>query len=192
MDLWHPQRPALRSRYHGQCTRRGRTGLLESTREAKVGRERGGVASALSSILDVFVNCLCADGCGIDVAVGIRGDTFRRRQLRIADRRRWNIIIDLAGFHAAHPDAALTARIVGVLAGRIFRFRIRYVERVIAVDEDSARAAELFPGGEEFSVLIENRNTTVAAVGHEQPSLRIECEHMWALQFAVARTEMAE
>ena len=39
---------------------------------------------------------------------------------------------------------------------------------------DSARASELLPLGEVLAVLIEDLNSVVAAVAHEEPSLGIE------------------
>jgi hypothetical protein len=52
--------------------------------------------------------------------------------------------------------------------------------------------AELFPRGEKFAVPIEDGDAAVAAVGDEEAPLRIERDHMGALELAVARTQMAE
>src|SRR5258708_26943531 len=128
---------------------------------------------------------------GVDVAVRISGDAFRRRVFRVFHRRRGNIAIDLAGLHAAETDAALAAGIVGVLAGRILGFGIRNVEHVVLVDEDAARPAELLPRAEKFSVLIEERDAAIAAVGDEKPAGAIERQHMRAFQLAIARPPMA-
>src|SRR6185369_10375551 len=78
------------------------------------------------------------------------------------------------------------------LSRRIFGFGIRHIQHIVLVDEDAARPPELLPGGEEFPILIENRDAAVAAVRHEQTPLRIEGQHMQTLQLAVARTQMAE
>src|SRR6185503_16510297 len=105
--------------------------------------------------------------------------------------RRRNVILDLAGFRAADANAALAARVVGVLARRVLRFRIGDVKDIVPVDENSARPSELFPCGEELSVLIEDRDAAVAAVGNEQPTLRIERQHVRAFQLAIAGDQMA-
>src|SRR5205823_14896471 len=74
----------------------------------------------------------------------------------------------------------------------ILGFGIRDVKHVVLVDENPARPSELFPCGDELAVLVEDHNTAVAAVGDKQPAPAIKGEHMWALQFAVARAQMTE
>jgi hypothetical protein len=138
------------------------------------------------SVLHIFVDGFGLHRRGVDRAVGIDGDTFRRREFRVGHRWRRDVVVDLSRLHAANAHAALAAGIVSVLARRIFGFRIGHVENIILIDPDAARPAKLFPRGEKFAVPIENVDAAVATVGDEEAPLRIEGEHMGALQFAVA------
>ena len=70
------------------------------------------------------------------------------------------------------PVLALPILIAAVLTGH------RDIQRVVLVDPDAARAAELRPLIEEASVLVENLNATVASIGDEEPPLRIDGEAM--------------
>ncbi len=94
----------------------------------------------------IFVDRHLRHRGGVDVAVRMGGDTFRRRVLRVFHRRRRNVAIDLAGLYAAETDAALAAGIVGVLARRILGFGIGDIEHVVLVDEDAGfHAPRNFP-----------------------------------------------
>src|SRR5262249_45585090 len=53
------------------------------------------------------------------------------------------------------------------------RLGIGGVENVVAVDVEAARPAELPPFGEKFSILVEDLDAVVRAVGDEQPPARI-------------------
>ncbi len=88
---------------------------------------------------------------------------------------------------SADTDSAQPARI-----GRdAIRFRVGDVNEIVA-QVDAARAAELFPLGDECSILIEKLNAMVAAVGHEQAALRIHCDVMRCAELHRARAELAE
>src|SRR5580700_908963 len=119
---------------------------------------RGNVAL----VFDVLVDLHGRDGRGIDVAVAVGRDAFGRGKLRVANRRRRDVELHLAVLEGADADAALAARIVGVLARRVFGFGIGDVQHVVLVDEDAARPAELVPGAEELAVLVEERDAAVA------------------------------
>ena len=104
----------------------------------------------------------------------------------IGDRRRRDIELNFAVLDAAPTDSPLAARVVGILAWRVLGFGVGHVKHVVFVDENPARPSELFPGTEKLSILIEDRDPAVAAVGDEESPLAIEGEHVWPLQFAVA------
>ena len=93
---------------------------------------------------------------------------------------------DLAVLDAADPDAILEARIR--LIGRL---RIVDVDHVVFVYGDVARPAEILPFGDEFTVRLENLNTVVSAVGHIDPSRRIERDAMGCVDLARRRAVLA-
>src|SRR5262249_18197405 len=94
---------------------------------------------------------------------------------------------DLAVFRAADSDAAREAWILCRV-----RLRVDDVDRVLPVDEHTARAAELLPGVEQLAVLIEDVDAAVGPVGNEQPSARIHRDAVRLVHFtgtgAVRRT----
>src|SRR5262249_15223725 len=59
------------------------------------------------------------------------------------------------------------------------------------VDEDAARAAELFPRCEELAVLIENLNPVVGAIANEEAPARVHRQRMRALELIGTRTMIA-
>src|SRR3990172_2846430 len=58
------------------------------------------------------------------------------------------------------------------------RIAIGHIHSVLRVDEKAARLPKLFPFLQEFSVLIENLDAIVTAVGDEQPSRGIHGDAM--------------
>src|SRR5579884_1893274 len=120
-----------------------------------------------------------ADFGPIDDAVHVGGDAFGRARrarsirvrLRIGDERGHGAVL-----RAADADAPPPSRVVAVLAFDVARFRVGDVEHVALVDVKPARPAELLPLGDEAAILVENLDPVVAAVGDEQPSLRIHRE----------------
>ena len=64
--------------------------------------------------------------------------------------------------------------------------RVGDVKRVLLVDPQSDRAAELFPGGKLLAGLAEDQNPVVAAVGDKKPALIVEGQGMGSLELTVA------
>src|SRR4029077_8233871 len=71
-------------------------------------------------------------------------------------------------------------------------FRVGHVERVVPGDEQPTRATEISPFRDEAAFLIEDLNAVVAAVGDEQPALRIERQVVWTHQLARAAAFLAD
>src|ERR1700675_4987712 len=98
-----------------------------------------------------------------------------------------NAVEDVAVLDAADPDAPLPPRV----RCNAVRFRVGHIDRVVP-DVNAARAAELMPFGDERSVLIEDLDAHVAAVGDEEPSLRVHGEVVRRFEFDRPRAELAE
>src|SRR6267142_5630244 len=101
------------------------------------------------------------------------------RRLRIGHE-----VPHLAVAFAADADAALHCRIGVRHAG----LRVGAIEHPRAIEEDAARPPELPPLGEELPLLVEHLDARVAAIGHEQPSLRIEHEAVRRVELALTRS----
>src|SRR5262249_32580154 len=97
-----------------------------------------------------------------------------------------NEIDYLAVLYAADANAALAARIVVVGGLVVGRLRIDHVQHVVFVNGDAARPAELLPGGQKFSLLVEHRDAAVATVGHIEVILAIEGDGVRRAQLPVA------
>src|SRR5262245_37762772 len=134
-------------------------------------------------ILHELLQGLFAGKSAEHVAVFVSRDAFRHVGLRpfLGDEGR-----HLAVFDAADPDA-LPERRIEFLA----RLRIGGVENVVAVDVEAARPAELPPFGEKFSILVEDLDAVVGAVGDEQPPARIHGESMRHVEFALSLARFA-
>ena len=115
-----------------------------------------GVVTAL--LLDVSPDIHSGDPTGIDISVIVYSDTFWRAGLR---RRMWNEGRDLAVLRAADADTSVEPGIVGRI-----RLRVGHVDRVVLVDSDVARAAELFPFGDKFPVR-QAASKELEKVGHQ-------------------------
>src|SRR5262249_85925 len=104
------------------------------------------------------------------VAVFVSRDAFRHVGVRpfLGDEGR-----HLAVFGAVDPDALPEPHIEF-----LSRLGIGRVENVVAVDVEATRPAELPPFGEKFSILVEDLDAVVRAVGDEQPPARIHGESM--------------
>src|SRR5262249_34130610 len=86
---------------------------------------------------------------------------------------RWDEAFDRSILGAADPNPLLKARVRFLV-----RLRIGHVDRVVRINENTARAAELFPFSQELTVLVKNLDTAVPAVTHEYPSLGINRDGM--------------
>src|SRR5882672_3458783 len=102
-----------------------------------------------------------------DIAHRVHGNAFgRARALHLNGIR--DAVEDLAGLELADADAAEPAGV----RGNAVRFGVCDVDAIVA-QVDPARAAELFPLGDEAAVLLEDLDAVVAAVGDEEPPLGV-------------------
>src|SRR6266516_239642 len=85
----------------------------------------------------------------------------------------------IAVFCAADSQASLEAWIEGGI-----RLRVDDVDRVVLIDGNAAGPAELFPLVEEFSVLVEDLDSVIRAIGHEKTSSGIHRDRMRCIHFA--------
>src|SRR5579863_4643528 len=90
----------------------------------------------------------------------------------------------LAGLCAAYAEALSPARIVVVVG-----LRIDGVQNVLSVDVKPADAAELIPGVEVLTFLIEDLDAAVTAVGCKEAAARIHGERVRTAKFARSITE---
>jgi len=108
----------------------------------------------------------------IDISGIVDRDRFKAVDLdRFQNERR-----DLTVLDAANPDAQLVRRIAFV------RRVVRHVENVVLVNEQPARAAELFPLQEIFSVLVERLDAVAREElwpDYKQMRDRIGAERGW-------------
>ena len=114
----------------------------------------------------------------INVAFGVGAHSFRKRDLRIRRCVR-NERFHGAILRAADADAALHPRI-----SRLVRLGVHRIQSVVFGNKDSAGAAELAPLSDEVSVLIEDLNAAVAAIGDEKPTLGIHRQPVQRIEFA--------
>src|SRR5262245_49901206 len=110
-------------------------------------------ATPSASLLHIFHQPFRADLGAEDIAVAVGSDAFRGAGAgdlldRVGNQRRHS-----PRARIADADAALPTRIA--VADRL-RFRVGDIDRVVAVDEDAARPAELLPLGDEVSFLVED------------------------------------
>src|SRR4030095_6342094 len=68
------------------------------------------------------------------------------------------------------------------------RFRVCRINCVVPVYREPAHAAELAPFGEILSLLRQDLNSVVVAVGDDQPSLGVELERGRGAEFPLARS----
>src|SRR5579862_291743 len=133
--------------------------------------------------LDVFLQIFRTNLSPVNHALRIRHDALGRAGstwrglLRIGNESSYGAILGAPDSHAALP------------AGMIFvvRFRIGHIHVVLLVDENPARPAELHPHFQKLPVLIEDLDTIVSAIGHEEPSLGIESQRVRYVELAFAR-----
>src|SRR6266478_2171824 len=144
------------------------------------------------SVLHVFLDVHLVVGRRVDRAIAIDHDADWRLHLRIGRHRGRNEIHHLAVLHAADADAALAARIVIGGALIVRGLGIDHIQHVVLVDGDTARPTELLPGGEEFSVLVEDHDAAVAAVGDVEVVLAVESDRMRRAHLPVAPAIGAE
>ena len=90
------------------------------------------------------------------------------------------------------PSLTLPMRVPCRNGGFTFSFdcEVGHVNHVIA-DVHAARATELLPFCQKFSILIENLDAVVRPVGDEQASGRVHGETMGYIEFALSRTMVA-
>src|SRR5581483_7124066 len=144
-----------------------------------------------SSFLDVPFDAARADFRAVDDAVHVGCDAFggTRHAGTVGVRFRiGNEGGDAAVSRAADAQSALPSRVEAVLAFDVARFRIGGVERVVLVDEEAARPAELLPFRDPHAVLIEDLNAVVAPGGDEQTALRIHREAVRMIELAASRS----
>src|ERR1700674_5586127 len=85
---------------------------LAETAAVHSSAERSSTLKAAELILDVLLDVALLLRGGIDRAMGIDGNAFRRLQFRVGHRRRRDVGRDLPVFHAANADAHLAVAIV--------------------------------------------------------------------------------
>src|SRR3989442_14235061 len=98
-----------------------------------------------------------------------------------------NAVEDFAGLELADADAAEPAGVRGDAVG----FRVGDVDEAVA-QVDAARAAELFPLGDEATVLLVDLDAVVAAVGNEEPPLGVHGDIVRGLELGGPWAEFAE
>src|SRR6516164_11152337 len=64
------------------------------------------------------------------------------------------------------------------------RLGVGHIKHVVAVDVEAAWSAKLEPLRKECAVLVEDLDSIVLTVGHEQPAAGIESESMDQVEFA--------
>src|SRR5437867_10650233 len=126
-------------------------------------------------LLHVSLQCHPTGQRSVNVARGIRRNTFLR-PVRIGIG---NGCHDLAVFGATDRDAFSKSWVglrVGLMVGQ--------VERVVLVDEQPARPAELLPLFKKFPVLVEDLDAIVSAVTHKQPAARVHGQGVRCVELA--------
>src|SRR5438034_4636835 len=113
-----------------------------------------------------------------DIAQRVYGKAFGRARALHVNRIR-DAVEDLAGLELADANAAEPAGVRGDAVG----FRVGDVDEAIA-QVDAARAAELFPLGDEAAVLLEDLDAVVAAVGNEEQPLGVHGDIVRGLEVA--------
>ena len=101
--------------------------------------------------------------------------------------RIWDAVEDLAGLELADADAAEPAGVRGDTIG----FRVGDVDEAVA-QVDAAWAAELFPLGDEATVLLEDLDAVVAAVGNKEPPLGVHGDIVRGLELGGPGAESSE
>src|SRR2546428_3248153 len=125
------------------------------------------MSAPLPSVPEMLGKLARPDFTAEDIAHRVHGDAFgRARALHL--NRIWDAVEDVAGLELADADAAEPAGVRGDAVG----FGVGDVDEAVA-QVDAARAAELFPLGDEAAVLLEDLDAVVAAVGNEEPPLGV-------------------
>src|SRR5262245_10367148 len=124
---------------------------------------------------------------GVDVAVGIDGHALARRALihPVVAFERWDEPGDAVLVDRADADAVTPVRVV-VWA----RLRVDHVDRV-APDEEATGTAEHIARLKVRSVLIENLDAVVAAIGHPQAAASVERQRVRRAELAVTHADSA-
>src|SRR5467141_4090453 len=115
----------------------------------------------------------------VNVAAGIRANAFGRTGIRMVGIwfRVRNKCRHRAVFGAPDANAPLKTWVPCAI-----RFVIGHVNDVILADKNPAGLAELLPLIEKFSILIEDLDPVVSAVGNEQTSFGIESQGVGRLE----------
>src|SRR5215510_6673111 len=133
-------------------------------------------------LFDVLPEILRARLSRVEITRRIRRDTFGHagRVVFGAEGRDKSCDLAVSGASDANsrPDTGVVFRV---------RLGIRYVNDVVAIDEDPAWPAELLPLGDEIPLLIEDLDAFVAAVADEDPPLRINSDRMRRVELPGAR-----
>src|SRR5262249_27685351 len=124
---------------------------------------------------------------GVDVAVGVDGHALARGALihTVVAFERRDEPGDAVFVDRADPDAVSPVRVV--VRGRL---RVDHVDR-LALDEQAAGTAEHVARLEVRSVLIEDLDAMIAAIGHPQAAARIERQRVRRAEFTVAHADPA-
>src|SRR5215813_5606169 len=175
----------------GQGDQRLYCGCWTPRRAASVEFEESEVVAARPTLraslpLDVFAHVVWSDIGRIDAAHCIDGDAGGTRNLRIVLIADFGVRDDCR--HFAVADVADEYAADGARVGFFIGLRIGDEQRAVSGDEQSARAAELFPGVEVVAVLVENLQPVVRSVGDEDAPLRIDVERMGLVELARARS----
>src|SRR5690242_10523208 len=143
-------------------------------------------------LADVFLYVHGVFGA-VDVASGVCGETFGASGIcrGIVGGGVGGEIFHGAVFGAADANAAAAARIVAIARFALARLGIGDVDHIVLINVDSARAAELFPLGDEMAVLVKDLDAVVLAVANEQAALGVEGQGVWAIKFADGRSFFA-
>src|SRR5262245_61953132 len=120
-------------------------------------------------MLDVFRQPSHRDFRAIHIAVRIDCHTFSSRTFGSIGLMTGNEKHDVAVLGASDSHTLPPARVV-----RRVRLRINGIENVTAINVETANTAELFPLFEKPALLVEDLDSHVSPVGHEQAPARVE------------------
>src|ERR1700704_101170 len=146
---------------------------------------RTGAWSPPRLLPNVFHHCFPDNFRAVNIAAGIRANAFGRTGVRmvgvwfrVRNKRRQRAV-----FGAPDANAPLKTWVPCAI-----RFVIGDVNDVILVDKNPAGLAELLPLIEKFSILIEDLDPVVSAVGNEETPFGIESQGVGRLELPGSRS----
>src|SRR2546428_1243338 len=134
----------------------------------------------LPSVPEMLGKLARPDFTAEDIAHRVHGAALGRA-CALHVNRIWDAVEDVAGLELADADTAEPAGVRGDAIG----FRVGDVDEAVA-QVDAARAAELFPLGDEAAVLLEDLDAVVGAVGNEEPPLGVHGDIVRGLELGGA------